>query len=108
MRKEETLQRIKAAEAEVRRAKEAVLVERERILKDARREAFELREEFRQKAERRYEEIVRAAAAATSRETEELLAAGRRNAEALKAKAEANLERAIERLIARFKGALNA
>lgn len=108
MRKEETLQRIKEAEGQVRGAKDAVASERERILRDARREAFELRETLRHESEKRHGEILREAEMATARETEKLLAAGRRDAAALKGKAEANLDRAIDRLIEKFKGALNA
>jgi V/A-type H+/Na+-transporting ATPase subunit G/H len=108
MRKEETLQKIKAAEGQVRGTKETVLAERERILRDAKREAFELREELRRQAEARYAEILRGAEAAAARETEQILAAGRRDADALKAEADANLDRAIDRVIGKFKGALNA
>ena len=108
MRKEETLQKIKATEGQVRGMKETVLAERERILRDARREAFELREQLRREAERRHAEIIHGAGAAIARETEQILAAGRRDADALKAKADANLGRAIDRLIEKFKGALNA
>jgi len=108
MSKAETLQRIKEAEGQVRGTKEAVLAERERILRDARREAFELREELRRTAERRHAEIIHEAEAAIARETAQILVAGRRQADALKAKANANLERAIDRLIEKFKGALNA
>ena len=108
MRKEETLQRIKEAEGQVRGSKDAVVAERERILRDARREAFELRESLRHEADRRGDEILRESAAATARETEKLLAAGHKDAAALKAKGEANLDRAINRLIEKFKGALNA
>src|SRR5437879_8436263 len=61
MRKEETLQKIKAAESQVRGTKETVLVERDRILRDARREAFELRETLRRQAETRYAEILKEA-----------------------------------------------
>ncbi len=108
MRKEETLQKIKATEGQVRGMKETVLAERERILRDARREAFELREQLRREAERRHAEIIHEAESAIARETEQILAAGRRDADALKAKADANLGRAIDRLIEKFKGALNA
>ena len=108
MRKEETLQKIKVTEGQVRGMKETVLAERERILREARREAFELREQLRREAERRHAEIIHEAEAAIARETEKVLAAGRREAEVLTAKADANLERAIDRLIEKFKGALNA
>ena len=108
MRKEETLQKIKAAEGQVRGAKEAVLAERERILRDARRDAFELRERLRREAEKRHDEILREAEAPTAREAEKLRELGRKDAAARKAKAEANLDHAIKRLIEKFKGAVNA
>ena len=108
MKKEETLHKIKEAEGQVTESKKTVLAERERVLRDARREAFELREKLRLEAEKRYEEIVREADVATARETEKLLAAGRAEAAKLRAEAEANLDRAIDRLIEKFKGALNA
>ncbi len=108
MRKEETLQRIKAAESQVRGTKETVLAERDRILRDARRDAFELRETLRRQAESRYAEILKEAEAVTSGETEAILAAGRTEADSVKAEAATNLDRAIDRLIERFKGALNA
>ena len=108
MRKEETLQKIKAAESQVRGTKETVLVERDRILRDARREAFELRETLRRQAETRYAEILKEAEAVTARQTEAFLARGRDEGDAVKAEAATNLERAIDRLIEKFKGALNA
>ena len=108
MKKEETLQRIKEAEGQVRGSKESVLAEQERILRDARREAFELREKLRKEAEARHEEILREAEAAAARETERVLASGRNDAAALKSKAEANIDRAIDRLVGKFKGAINA
>ncbi len=108
MNKEETLQKIKDAESQVRGTKETILAERERILRDARREAFELRERVRREAEARSEAIIRTADEAVAREAETLLAVGRKGAAALEAKADGNLDRAIERLIEKFKGALNA
>src|SRR2546425_12781454 len=108
MRKEETLQKIKAAESQVRGTKETVLVERDRILRDARREAFELRETLRRQAETRHAEILQEAEAVMARPTEALLGPGRGEADSGRAEAATNLERAIERLIERFKGALNA
>ena len=84
------------------------MAERERILRDARREAFELREQLRRTAEGRRAEILRETEAAIARETEQVLEAGRREADALKAEADAELERATDRLIEKLKGALNA
>src|SRR5437667_2576714 len=108
MRKEETLQKIKATEGQVRGMKETVLAERERILRDARREAFELRESLRREAEKRYEEILREADRATAHETEAILAAGRKRAAELAGQASGNLDRAVDLLIQKFKGAVNA
>jgi hypothetical protein len=42
------------------------------------------------------------------REKERVLAIGQKEAEALRQQASANLERAVDRLIEKFKGALNA
>src|SRR5207244_13254625 len=108
MRKEETLQKIKATEGQVRGMKETVLAERERILRDVRREAFELREQLRREAERRDAEIIHEAEGGISRETEQMLAAGRRAADVLNAKADANLDRGMDCRIATFKGSANA
>ena len=107
MKKEETLQRIKAAEGQIRSVKELAAAEREKILRDARREAFELRESLRREAETRYEDILREADRATALETESILAAGRKRAAELLGQANRNLERAVDLLIQKFKGALN-
>ena len=108
MNKEETLHRIKEVEGQVGETKKTVLAERERIVRDARREAFDLRERLRRESEKRYEDILREADAATARETEKILEAGRTDAAKLRAQADTNRERAIDRLIEKFKGALNA
>lgn len=108
MKKEETLQQIKEAEKEAHREKESALAERERILRDARREGFELRESLRKTSEKRQEEILKQVDAATAPEKERILEHGRRDAETLRKEAQANVERAVDRLIEKFKGALNA
>jgi len=108
MKKEETLQRIKQVEEEVRRSKDGVLADRERLLRGARREALDLRDSLRVEAERRQEQILKDADAAISREKETLLAGGRKEAAVLRAQADANMDRAVDRLIEKFKGALNA
>jgi len=108
MRKEETLAQIKEAEKSVRQAMEAAANERERILRDTRREGFELRESLRKAAEQRQEEVLRQAEAAFVRDKERVLAQGTKDAEALRQQATANVERAVDRLIEKFKGALNA
>lgn len=108
MSREETLQRIKDVEAEVRQSKGTALDEKEKILREARREAFELRESLRAQAEKRQDEILKAGDTVTAREKETLLAKGRQEAEALRAEARSNIDRAVDRLIEKFKGALNA
>jgi V/A-type H+-transporting ATPase subunit G/H len=108
MDKEETLQRIKATEEQVRRAKAGTLEERERILREARKEGFELRESLRGRAEKRQTEIMAASEASIAREKAALLAKGGQEADALRSEAHANVERAVDRLIEKFKGALNA
>ncbi len=107
MGKEETLQKIKDAEAEVRKAKTAAADEKERILRDARREAFELRETLRVQAEKRQDEILKAGDAAIAREKGAALEKGRGEAETLRNEARSNIDRAVDRLIEKFKGALN-
>ncbi len=108
MAREETLQRIKATEADVRASKGVALEDKERILREARKEAFELRESLRAQAEKRQDEILKAGDTVTSREKEALLAKGRQEAETLRAEARSNVDRAVDRLIEKFKGALNA
>ncbi len=108
MRKEETLQRIKEVESQVRTSKDEALAERERILRTARRETLELRDALRGDAEKRQEAILRDADVQTARERERMLTEGRKDAMALRARADANMDRAVERLIEKFKGAVNA
>jgi V/A-type H+-transporting ATPase subunit G/H len=108
MQKEETLHRIKETEGQVRREKAAALEEREHILREARRQGFELRESLRKTAEKKQEEILRRVDASTASERERILATGRKDAEALRKEAEVNIERAVDRLIEKFKGAVNA
>jgi V/A-type H+/Na+-transporting ATPase subunit G/H len=108
MAKEETLQRIKDTEAEVRRAKGEALDEKEHTLRDARKEAFELRESLRSDAEKRQEAVFNAGDAATAREKQAILVQGQKEADALRHEAQANVDRAVDRLVEKFKGALNA
>ncbi len=108
MEKEETLHRIKDAEEQIRRDKAAALDEKERILREARVKGFELREALRKQAEQRQDEILRQADASSAAERERILAAGRRDADALRKQAEASIERAVDRLIEKFQGAVNA
>ncbi len=92
----------------IRQEKAAALEERERILREARRTGFELRESLRKTADQKQEDVLRQADASTAAEKERILAAGRKDAEALRRQAEAGIERAVDRLIEKFQGAVNA
>jgi vacuolar-type H+-ATPase subunit H len=108
MGKEETLHQIKAAEAAVRQAKQAAAEERERILRKAREEALGIVEAARKAAEERQAAIIAAAESETGRRKDAILAEGRRDAEALRREGEHNIDRAIEFVVEKFKGAWNA
>jgi len=106
--KEEMLEEIKRAEAEVRAAKEGAERERERILRDARREVLELQEQLRKEAEERADAILQAAEEGAGKEREAILAKGRTDAEALKAASSANVDKAVEAVLKEFQGAYDA
>lgn len=108
MKKAETLAEIKRAEAEIRDMKSAADQEKERVLRDARREVLDLQESLRQEAEGAAAAIVRAADEQTAKERESVLAAGRKDAEARKSAGLANVDRAVELVVRRFQGALDA
>lgn len=108
MNKEETLHRIKSVEEEVRRSRDGAQAERERILRNARKEILELRDGLRAEAEKHGGAILREAETTIAIAKERILADGRREAATLRAMADSNMDRAVERLIERFKGAFHA
>ena len=108
MGKEETLLKIKAAEAEVHAMREVSERDRERILRDARSEALELRDTLRQRAEVQYREILAEAEASVRAERERILSQGRAEADRIRSGGRANIERAIDLVLEKFRGALNA
>ena len=108
MGKAETLLEIKRAEAEIRGMNEAAAREKERVLREARREVLELQERLRAEAEAQGAAVLRAAEADLAREREAILAKGRKGAEALKAAGIANVDRAADIVVAKFQGALDA
>jgi len=108
MSKEETLQRIKQVEAQIRTMKEEAEREREATLRNARREALELTEQVQEKAEARYREIVNAAEAEIESEREKLLAAAREDAARMVAQGKANVDRAVDLVVGKFRGAIRA
>ncbi|HWM50338.1 MAG TPA: hypothetical protein VNO76_03200 [Thermoplasmata archaeon] len=106
MSKAETLQRIKEAEAQTRTAKEAAEREREITLRNARREALELLDTFRVQAEKRYAEILAAAEDEVAVERDRMLAAAREEAARVAARARANVDKAVELVLSKFRGAV--
>jgi len=108
MGKEETLLRLKEAEAEVRALKDAAERDRETILRDARREALELHEKLRDEAEARYRDRVAEAAKKVEAERAKVLAVGQAGANAMSARSKANVDQAVDAVLEKFKGALHA
>lgn len=108
MGKAETLLEIKRAEAEIRGMKEFAERERERALREARREVLELAERLRTEAEERGAAVLRASEEILAREREAVLAKGRKEADARRAAGMANVDRAADIVMAKFQGALDA
>jgi V/A-type H+-transporting ATPase subunit G/H len=108
MSKAETLQRIKEAEAQTRIAKEAAEREREVMLRNARREALELLDTFRAQAEKRYAEILAAAEVEVAVERDQMLASAREEAARIAARGRANVDKAVDLVLSRFRGAVRA
>ena len=82
--------------------------EREATLRNARREALELTEQFQAKAEASYREFVSAAEAEIESEREKLLAAARQDAARMTTQGKANVDRAVDLVVGKFRGAIRA
>jgi V/A-type H+/Na+-transporting ATPase subunit G/H len=108
MDKVETLQKIKQAESQIKTMREAAERDRETALRDARRQALELLDQFREQAEARYREIVAAAETAVAAERERMLGAAREEAARMTARGKANVDKAVELVLAKFRGAIRA
>jgi V/A-type H+/Na+-transporting ATPase subunit G/H len=106
MSKAETLERIKEAEAQIRSVKEAAEREREVALREARRAALDLLDQFREQAEARYREILSAADAGIASERERMIAAAHEEATRTSARGKAHVEKAVELVLTKFRGAL--
>ena len=106
MSKAETLLRIKEAEAQNRTVKEAVQREREVALRDARRAALDLLETFRAQAETRYREILTAAESGVGSERDKMLVAAREEAARIATRGKANVDKAVELVLTKFRGAV--
>ncbi len=107
MGKEETLLKLKEAESQIRALKEAAERDREQALRTERREALELREKMREQAEARYREILKAAESVLASEREQIVAAGRADAARIAGMGRANVDKAVETVLQKFKGALH-
>jgi len=108
MGKEETLLKLKEAESQIRSGKDAAEKEREQVLRNARREALELLEKLREQGEVRYREMLAVAEGPLKAERERILATGRAEAARLIARGQANVERAANIVLEKFRGALRA
>jgi vacuolar-type H+-ATPase subunit H len=107
MGKEETLLKLKEAETQIRAMKEAAERDREQALRNARREALELREKMRAQAEARYREILDAAASGLAAERERIIASGRAEAAKVAALGRANIDRAVDHVLQKFRSAFH-
>ena len=106
MGKAETLQRIKETEAQIRTTREAAERDREKTLRNARGEALDLLETYRQQAEARYREILTAAETPVAAERDRMLAAAREEAARMTGRGKANVDRAVDLVLAKFRGAV--
>ena len=79
-----TLDRIREVEREVHGLKTQAEEERERILRDAKREALNLEDDLRNEAEEGFREILTAARERIETQRQDILAEGRREADTLK------------------------
>jgi len=88
--------------------KEAAEREKERALRESRREVLELQERLRAEAEERGAAVLRTSEEALARERDAVLAKGRKEADARRAAGMGNVDRAADIVIAKFQGALDA
>ena len=107
MGKAETLQRIKETEAQIRTTREAAERDREKTLRAAREEALDLLETYREQAEARYRDSVTAAETAVATERAKILAAAREEATRTIGRGQANVYKAVDLVLAKFRGALH-
>ncbi|MFQ5986493.1 MAG: hypothetical protein ACE5KQ_03960 [Thermoplasmata archaeon] len=105
--KPKTLDQIREVEREVHGVKAQAEEERERILREGKREALNLEDELRNQAEEAFREVLTSARERIQTEREEILSAGRREAEAVKEAAQAHVEAAVQQLLRRFEGAIH-
>ncbi len=103
-----TLDRIREVEREVYELKTQAGEERERILREAQREALDLEDDLRNQAEDAFRAILTPARERIEAKRQEVLAAGRREADAVKEAARTRVETAVQHLLRRFEEAVHA
>lgn len=109
MKKAETLEKIKEAEERARGMKTAALEEKDKIVREAKRESLFVLENMEKKAAELHKEKLSEIQAEVNREREKLLEEGRREAEVLKSQASIHVDEAVEFLIKKFEdGVLHA
>ncbi len=104
----EALEKVREAERQVRDLKARSEEEKDRRLRKAKGESLNLEADLRQQAERRYQEVLEAAAAAMQAELKEILERGNEEAQRIRAVASGKVDRAIELLLKRFEEAVHA
>lgn len=109
MKKVETLERIKDAEEQAKKMKSDALKEKEKVIRNAKRESLFVFENMEKKAAELHKEKLSEVDSEVQREREKLLEAGRQEAESLKARAADKVDEAVAFLVKKFEdGVLHA
>jgi vacuolar-type H+-ATPase subunit H len=109
MKKVETLAKIKEAEGQAKQMKSDALKEKERIIRNAKRESLFVFENMEKKGAELHNEKLSEVEAGIQRERTRLLEEGKEKGETLKNQASAKIDEAVDFLIKRFEdGVLHA
>lgn len=109
MKKVETLTKIKEAEEQAKQMKNAAQKERERIIRNAKRESLFVLENMEKKGAELHKEKLSEVEAGIQRERSRLLEEGKEKGETLWTQASAKIDEAVDFLIKRFEdGVLHA
>ncbi len=102
MRKGEALVKVKEAEAEVQQMKKRAADEKERILKEAKKEVLRIQDESRRKADETLRGRLDAGKKEIEVKTASILEQGRQEAAVIEQKGEAKIDTAVSLLLKRF------
>ncbi|MEE9116303.1 MAG: hypothetical protein V3U09_05335 [Thermoplasmata archaeon] len=102
MRKGEALFKVKEAEAEVQEMKKRATDEKERILKEAKKEVLRIQDESRRKADETLRGRLDAGKKDIEVKTASILEQGRQEAAVIEHKGEAKIDQAVSLLLKRF------